>query len=124
MHAGPRTVTKISGLGKKKYCHFLLGHGFVLNGILDQWEFGDYNDIGNTAAPKKWDFNLNNYAISLGFTSESLAEQIRAAIYGYKVYSTFRGKDKLEVYVRLPEQERNSVYDIEHLFVFTPNILK
>ena len=63
---------------------------------------------------------LRPEARSLGLTPEDLARQTRAAFFGAEAVRVQRGREEVRVYVRLPEDERNSITDIEGYLVRTP----
>ena len=52
-------------------------------------------------------------ARTLGLTLDALAEQTRAVFFGAEAVRVQRGRDEVRVYVRLPEDQRNSITDIE-----------
>ncbi len=47
-----------------------------------------------------------------GLTLESLAQQVRAAFFGAESLRVQRGREEVRVYVRLPEEQRNSIADL------------
>lgn len=51
--------------------------------------------------------------VSMGFTLESVASQIRQSFYGEEVQRIQRGRDELKVMVRYPAGERRSVENLE-----------
>ena len=59
-------------------------------------------------------------ARTLGLTLDDLARQVRAAFFGSEALRVLRGREDMRVYVRLPEEERNSVADIDRYVVRTP----
>ncbi len=59
-------------------------------------------------------------ARALGLTLDDLARQTRAAFFGAEAVRVQRGRDEVRVYVRLPEEQRNSVTDIESYRLRTP----
>lgn len=58
---------------------------------------------------------------ALGFTGGSLANQIRAAFFGIEAQTQQRGRDEVEVYVRLAKAGRTSFSDLERLQVISPS---
>ncbi len=58
-------------------------------------------------------------ARTLGLTLDDLARQVRSAFFGSEALRVLRGREDLRVYVRLPEEERNSVADIERYVIRT-----
>ena len=62
---------------------------------------------------------LKPAARSLGLTRDDLARQVRSAFFGAEALRVLRGREDMRVYVRLPEEERNSVADIDNYVVRT-----
>ena len=52
-------------------------------------------------------------ARTLGLTLENLARQVRSAFFGNEALRVQRGREDMRVYVRLPEEERNAIADVE-----------
>ena len=63
---------------------------------------------------------LKPAARTLNLTLDHFARQVRAAFFGSEALRVQRGRDELRVYVRLPEEDRNSATDIEGYLVRTP----
>ena len=63
---------------------------------------------------------LKPAARTLNLTVGHFASQVRAAFFGIEVLRVQRGREDVEVYVRLPEDERNSATDVEGYLVRTP----
>ena len=63
---------------------------------------------------------LRAAANSLQVTADDLARQIRAGFFGVEALAVPRGREDVRVYVRLPEEERNSAVDLEEYLVRTP----
>ena len=59
-------------------------------------------------------------ARTLGLTLDGLARQVRAAFFGDEALRVQRGREDIRVYVRLPEDERNAIADVESYQVRTP----
>lgn len=66
------------------------------------------------------DLRLKPEARTLGLTLEDLAGQVRAAFFGAEAVRVQRGREEVRVYVRLPEEERDSIADIERFRVRVP----
>ena len=62
---------------------------------------------------------LKPAARSLGLTRDDLVRQVRSAFFGAEALRVLRGREDMRVYVRLPEEERNSVADIDNYVVRT-----
>ena len=59
-------------------------------------------------------------ARTLGLTLDHLAGQVRSAFFGDEALRVQRGREEMRVYVRLPEDERDAISDIESFLVRTP----
>ncbi len=66
------------------------------------------------------DLRLKPSARTLGVTLQDVAGQVRAAFFGAEAVRVQRGREDVRVYVRLPEEERNSIADIENFRVRVP----
>lgn len=77
-------------------------------------------DDGISRGKMQLDFKLKPAARSLGLTAAELARQVRAAFYGVEVRRQQRGRDEVKVFVRFPEAERRSEYNVETLVLRTP----
>ncbi len=58
---------------------------------------------------------------ALGFTLQSVALQVRAAFFGDEVQRIQRGRDEVRVYVRYPQQERESMEALEEVRLRAPD---
>ena len=67
----------------------------------------------HTPGVKEIQLALKPEARTLGLTQEALAVQARAAFFGAEVERVQRGRDEVGVFVRLPDDERNAIADIE-----------
>lgn len=86
-------------------------------------EFGSISDVDNgvAAGKQQLNFEINDYGRSLGLTGASLGRQLRDAYQGSEAIKQQRGRSEVTVRLRLPDTERVSEYDLEHLVVKTPN---
>jgi multidrug efflux pump subunit AcrB len=64
---------------------------------------------------------LKPEARALGFTTRSLADQLRAGYYGEEVLRVQRGKDEVKVWVRYPREDRESLAYFDDLRVRGPD---
>ena len=64
--------------------------------------------------------DLRPEARTLGVTLDALARQVRSAFFGDEAARVQRGREEVRVYVRLPEEERNAITDVEDYLVRTP----
>ena len=88
-------------------------------------EIGSYSglrdiDSGVTKGKDQLDFRLTDAALAQGLTEFELARQVRAGFFGAEAVRQQRGRDEVRVYVRLPLEERRSLYNVEELVVRTP----
>ncbi|MDE2878900.1 efflux RND transporter permease subunit [Candidatus Palauibacter soopunensis] len=63
---------------------------------------------------------LNPAGRSLDLTLDRFATQVRSAFFGAEALRVPRGREDMRVWVRLPEEERNSATDVENYLVRTP----
>ena len=77
-------------------------------------------DSGVTKGKDQLDFRLTDAAQAQGLTELDLARQVRAGFFGAEAVRQQRGRDEVRVYVRLPLEERRSLYNVEELIVHTP----
>lgn len=64
--------------------------------------------------------HLKPAARTLGVTLQDVAGQVRAAFFGDESVRVQRGREDVRVYIRLPEEERNSITDVEGFQVRVP----
>jgi len=85
-------------------------------------QFNNVKDIddGYTPGKKQFDFRLTAEARSLGLTANEIGNQIRAAFYGAEALRQQRGNDEVKILVRLPQEERQRLYDLEQMLIRTP----
>jgi multidrug efflux pump subunit AcrB len=65
--------------------------------------------------------HLRPGAQELGFTTESVALQIRAAVFGIEAHTFAGEREDVDVRVKLDESARRSLAAIESLYIFTPD---
>ena len=73
----------------------------------------------HTPGVKEMQLALLPEARTLGLTLADLAQQARAGFFGAEALRVQRGREEVRVYVRLPEEERNAITDIESYLVRT-----
>ncbi|MDH3201912.1 MAG: efflux RND transporter permease subunit [Myxococcales bacterium] len=78
-------------------------------------------DSGVTRGKEQLDFRLTDAAVAQGLTELELARQVRAAFFGAEAVRQQRGRDEVRAYVRLPLDERQSLYNVEELVIRTPS---
>ena len=84
-------------------------------------EFPAVFDIEDSLARGKQELQLQikPEAQALGLTLTDLARQVRQAFFGYEVQRILRGRDDVRVYIRYPEEERNSLYSLDSMLIRT-----
>ena len=76
-------------------------------------------DDGFGSGKEQLDLRLRPGARAIGVTETDLARQLRSAFYGAEASRQQRGRDEIRVFVRLPEEQRRSIHDLEELLVRT-----
>ena len=66
------------------------------------------------------ELSLRPRAAELGLTQQMLAQQIRQAFFGEEAQRVQRGVDDIRVMVRLPKEDRESLYTLDKLKIKTP----
>jgi len=91
----------------------------VVNGLRG---IGGVYDVRSDHTPgiREIQLELRPEARTLGLTLEGMAQQARAAFFGAEALRVQRGREEVRVYVRLPEDERNAITDIESYLIRTP----
>lgn len=64
---------------------------------------------------------LRDGASEMGFTVESVARQVRGALYGLEAHTFAGEREDVDVRVMFPRHVRRSLADIERMHVFTPD---
>ncbi|MGB3166049.1 MAG: efflux RND transporter permease subunit [Alteraurantiacibacter sp.] len=85
----------------------------TINGVYDIQSDQD-------AGLREIELRLKPEARSLGITLQDVAGQVRAAFFGAEAVRVQRGQEDVRVYVRLPEEERDSIADVENFRIRTP----
>lgn len=83
--------------------------------------YNGVSDIGDSHAEGKRELQLTlrPEARTLGVTERDLAQQVRSAFFGAEALRMQRGRNEVKVMVRYPEDERQSLTNVEHLHVRT-----
>jgi multidrug efflux pump subunit AcrB len=76
-------------------------------------------DDGISMGKRQFNFVLNDNAHALGITSQEVTSQVKAAFHGIDALIQHRGKDEIDVVVRLPKEERDDEQDIRNFFIHT-----
>jgi multidrug efflux pump subunit AcrB len=84
--------------------------------------FNGVSDIkdGFSAGKMQLDIELTPEGRSLDITPQFIGRQLRHAFYGAEAMRFQRGRHETKVMVRLPQDERRTLADVEDLFVRTP----
>ena len=69
----------------------------------------------------EFQISLLPYGRELGLTQEQLARQVRRAFHGDEAQRIQRGEDSIQVMVRFPEVERESLHTLDNLSIALPN---
>ena len=88
-----------------------------VNAYANTRDVNDNYDRGKT----QFDFKLKPEGRALGLTDESLGEQLRGAFFGSLALRLLRGTNEIEVRVKLPEEQRKSLYHLEDLIIQAPD---
>ncbi|MDT8406147.1 MAG: efflux RND transporter permease subunit [Methylococcales bacterium] len=79
----------------------------------------DVND-GFSPGKEQLTFSVLPEGKSLGLNAQSVARQVRNAYYGAEVLRLQRGRNEVKIVVRLPEAERQSLFQVRNLLLWTP----
>jgi len=85
-------------------------------------EYPSVFDIEDSISKGKTELQLaiKPEAEALGLSLSALAQQVRQAFYGEQVQRIQRGKDDVKVFIRYPENERQSIYNLNNMMIRTP----
>jgi multidrug efflux pump len=64
--------------------------------------------------------NLRDEASRLGFTTSSISQAIYAGFTGYPVSVLYEGKNPVDIVLRLDEQQRRNIEDLENTYLQSP----
>jgi len=86
-------------------------------------QYRGVSDVDDGVSLGKVQFNLQikPEARAFGLTAGELARQVRSSFYGAEALRQQRDRNEVKVMVRLPEEERELIYTVEELIVFTPS---
>ncbi len=88
--------------------------------ILQQYPNSKDVDDGFSPGKQQLDFSVNETGHSLGFTAQSIANQVRHAYQGLEVLRQLRERNEIKVKLRLPKTERESEFRLEEFILKTP----
>lgn len=85
-------------------------------------EFPIVSDIddGYASGKPQFNFKMRPEGLALGLTASDVARQVRSSFYGAEAFRQQRGRNEIKVMVKLPQEERNSEYDLDQLLIRTP----
>ncbi len=87
---------------------------------LQQYE-GVYDiENSNTGNIPEINLKITPSAEALGLSLRDLASQVRAAFYGVEAQRIQRGREEVKVMVRYPKSERESLGNLENMYIRTP----
>lgn len=66
------------------------------------------------------DVKLKDKAFLLGLNPAEVMRQVRNGFFGYEVQRLQVGEDELKVWVRYDQEERSSIYNLENMYIRTP----
>ncbi|MBC6998137.1 efflux RND transporter permease subunit [Cytophaga sp. FL35] len=69
----------------------------------------------------QYDFKLLPQGRNLGLTSDEVGRQVRDAFFGALAMRQLRGMNEIEVRVKLPQEERKDINNLENFLIRTPN---
>ena len=78
-------------------------------------------DAGVSQGKRQLDLTLTDTAKSLGLSAEDIGRQLRASLYGAEAFRQQRGRDQIKVMVRLPEEERVTLDDVNNIMIRAGN---
>jgi len=86
-------------------------------------QFGGVFDVQDDRGLGKQEIELTlkPFARTLGLTLNDLATQVRAAFFGAEALRVQRGREEVRVYVRLPDEERDQLADVNDYRIRTPD---
>ncbi|MGW8195028.1 MAG: efflux RND transporter permease subunit, partial [Desulforhopalus sp.] len=85
-------------------------------------DFSPVKDVDDGYTPGKIQFNfkVNEWGESLGLTTTEVGRQLRNSFQGAIALRQQRGLNEVTVRVRLPEEQRDSEFNLESLLITTP----
>ncbi len=84
-------------------------------------EFDATRDVNDNyeLGKRQFDFHLLPAGRRLGLTATEVGRQVRSSFYGVEALTLLRGTNEVEVRAKLPETERDSLYDLRNLMIHT-----
>lgn len=81
---------------------------------------GEVNDSMQSVTDEV-QLELKPLAYSLGLTLSDVAQQVNFGFYGIEAQRILRDAEELRVMIRYPQEQRNSISQIQHVLIKTPN---
>lgn len=84
--------------------------------------FASLRDVVDTdrEGVREVDITLKDKARLLGLTVQDVMQQVRSAFFGFEAQRIQRGRDEVKVWVRLSEEDRRSMFNLEELMIRSP----
>ena len=99
----------------------LVGAARLLEDQLNSYD-GVYEvENSSTGSIPELNLKIKPSAEALGLSLTDLASQVRAAFYGVEVQRIQRGREEVKVMVRYPREERESIGNLESMYIRTVN---
>jgi len=92
----------------------------ALAASLGEFSYAQDIDDGYSPGKEQLDFRILPAGRALGLTASDVARQVRAAFYGAQALRQQRGRNEVRLLVRLPEEQRRHLADVEELLIHTP----
>ncbi len=114
---GPAVAFKLTGKDSKQTeaaAILLMAHLRGYDGIYEV-------ESSHATGPRELQLQIKQGAEALGLTQASLATQVRQAFYGVEAQRVNRDRGEIRVMVRYPKDERQSVGNLEAMWLRTPS---
>ncbi|MEM7473571.1 MAG: efflux RND transporter permease subunit [Planctomycetota bacterium] len=86
-------------------------------------QYPGVHDVTAGGRPGKWEYRLQikDEAKAMGIPLSTMARTVRASYYGAEVMRLQRGRHEVELRVRYPKEQRESLADFEEIRIRTPD---
>lgn len=78
-------------------------------------------NVSFSRGKRQYDFELLPEGRALGLTPADVGAQLRGAFFGSLALRLLRGTNEIEVRVKLPEEERKDIYNLQELVIRAPS---
>lgn len=106
------SLQSVNGEELKKAVHWLKSEIEAMPEVID---VTDNSGIGN----REINIKLKPQAYLLGLNEATIIGQIRQGFYGQEVQRVIIGRDEVKIWARFPENDRNSIGDLDNLRIKT-----